>query len=479
MIKRLGLVVSYGITILYQKGIGASQKILDTLYQAVSELGGIYVKLIQFICLRTDIFAEQDKIRFLSFYDTVTTEQLDVWEILTKELGKDVKNQFAALEIQPFASGTFGQVYRGKLVDGTDIVVKILRPGLKVKLAFDFLIMKIAALIFTLFYEQHLINVKDLLNEFKAFTYKELDYQEEAANAQYFYNLYRNHPYVVIPKTFLHLTTKTVLVQEYVGGIPVTEILKNRGVYSGNFKPVINRLAYELGIQGFTGSLFYADPHPGNIKIIPGDKFAFIDFGIVGVSPKNRRTYYNIVKEVMQSADTLNTKRIGENFLEWGAGGLSTYLSVLDAYFQGRNGKLRDLVIDKYSSLLENYRERFRIIEAVEEENFVKMYIDIIRAGELLGVKIPKGMLATMRTVAIFKSWVTYLDPEYHMMKDVYKEILSAVNQKYLINEDDLSPKRVGMEEAIENVLEWVTRIAEKDFAWYNAVRSSFGRLYA
>ncbi|HCM82037.1 MAG: hypothetical protein UW22_C0069G0006 [Candidatus Gottesmanbacteria bacterium GW2011_GWB1_44_11c] len=86
MIKRLTLVFSYGFTFLFQVGVGASHRAMDTLYQAISDLGGIYVKLIQFICLRTDIFAKNEKIRFLSFYDTVPLEQLNVWSVLIHEL---------------------------------------------------------------------------------------------------------------------------------------------------------------------------------------------------------------------------------------------------------------------------------------------------------------------------------------------------------------------------------------------------------
>ncbi len=479
MIQRVVRVVSYGCRFLFYKAIGLSDRAFDTLYRAIGDLGGVYVKLIQFICLRTDIFADDQKIRLLGFYDTVPQDTLDVRAILKRELGDQSLKQFATLVREPFASGTFGQVYRGRLIDGTDVVVKILRPGLKTKLWFDFAVMHVATALFTLLYEQHLIDIKELLRDFKRSTYKELDYQQEAKNGNYFYEKYRGHPYVVIPKTYEHLTSKTVLVQDYIGGISVTDIIRNRNAYDGDLRLMIKQLSYELGIQGFTMNYFYADPHPGNIKLLSDGKFAFIDFGIVADSPKNRNTYYHIIKEMIATAENMDTRRISEEFLKWGAGGLSKTLDVLDSYFHNKKGKLHDLVIEKYASLLETYRQRFRAIEAVEEENFAQIYLDIVRAGELLGVKIPEGMLATMKTVATSKSWTSYLEPEYHCMREVYKEVLATVNQKYMINEDDLKPTSVGMEEAIEQVLEWLGRVAEKDFAWYNEVQSSLGRAYA
>ena len=479
MIRRLFCVFSYGTQFLFFKAIGSREKAFTIFNRALGELGGIYVKLIQFICLRTDIFADDEKMTLLGFFDTVPVEQLDVRAILKHELGDQSLGQFATLVREPFASGTFGQVYRGRLIDGTDVVVKVQRPGLKMKLAFDFLVMHIALFFFTLFYEQHFIDLKEMLRDFEKSTYKELDYQQEAANGNYFYEKYKHHPHVVIPKTFEHLTSKTVLVQEYVGGVSVTDIIKNRNTYDGDLRPIIKELTYEMGLQGFTMKYFYADPHPGNIKLLGDGKFAFIDFGIVGESPRNRNTYYHIIKEMIATSDNMNTRKISEQFLEWGAAGLSKRLDVLDSYFHNKDRKLKDLVLDKYASLLEGYRERFHAIEVVQEENFAQMYLDIVRAGELLGVKIPEGMLATMKTVATSKSWVMYLEPEYHCMREVYKEITDSVNKKYLINEDDLEPKTVGMEESVEQVLEWVSRVAEKDFAWYNEMRSSLGRVYA
>ncbi len=155
------------------------------------------------------------------------------------------------------------------------------------------------------------------------------------------------------------------------------------------------------------------------------------------------------------------------------------HLMLIDGYMRGERGKLRDLVVDKYADLLDRYRERFREIEAVEEENFAKMYVDIIRAGELLGVRIPQGMLASMRTIAIYKSWVTYLDPDYHFMRDVYRDVLASINKKYMYNEDEVAVKPVILEEAVEDVLEWVSRIAEKDYPWYQSVSTQLGKLYA
>jgi predicted unusual protein kinase regulating ubiquinone biosynthesis (AarF/ABC1/UbiB family) len=434
MIQRFLKIVVYFTSYSFFKLTHQKKQASDLIYRAVNELGGMYVKLIQFICLRTDIFAESDKLRFLRFYDAVPVQLIDINNFLSRSLGPDCMDNFQYIEPSPFASGTFGQVYRGKLQDGTDIVVKVLRQGVRKNLIFDFFLLRICAVLFNLLFYQTTIDVWALLHEFETLTFQELDYLEEAKNAEYFYHQYMGHPHVVIPKTYLMLCAKNILVQEYIGGVSVTDLIRNTNGYTQNLRPFMFQLAYELGLQGFLFDKFYADPHPGNIKILPNGMFAFIDFGIVGHSPNNRRNYYHIIELLIANADNMDTKQVGKEFLEWGAERLNAYLAQLDDQISSGAKTMRSLVIDKYARALEAYRNRFRQIEAIEEENFSKMYLDIIHAGEVLGVKIPEGMLATMRSIAIYKSWVTYLDPEYHMMRDVYKHIIASVDKKHLYN---------------------------------------------
>lgn len=487
MIRRFFQVLSYVVIYLYLVAKKETHQTIDLIFSAVSNLGGLYVKLIQFICLRTDIFGEEEKMRFLSFYDAVPVQPLSVDTILKAQLGQGTLSQFMSITPTPFASGTFGQVYRATLTDGTDVVIKILRPGVRRKLFVDFMILKAAAFVFNLFHYQRIIDVHQLLREFEELTYRELDYTKEVQSAAYFYESYRNHPFVVIPKTFAHLSTSTVLVQEYIGGVPLTDLIVHRihstetnlRLTQEELRAFLRRMAYELGIQGMTQDIFYADPHPGNIKLMPGNRFAFIDFGIVGTSPPNRRTYYHIVELLLAHSGELDMKRIGTEFLQWGAGDFYKQAMAFDRYQGDKDRSLVHLITDKYAVLLESYRERFRQIEAVEEENFAKMYLEIIRAGELLGVKIPEGMLASMRTIAIYKSWASVIDPDYHYMRDVYRQILGAVDKKYIYNADEVSPKSMNMEEALEGVLEWVSRVAEKDYPWYYQVDKEIGNLYA
>lgn len=485
MIIRIAKIIKYLLQFIYYKNIRHSQAYNDVIYTAVKDLGGIYVKLLQFICLRADFFSDDQKIIFLGFYDEVPLEKIQINEILSRELGSEKLKNFISVEQVPFASGTFGQVYKARLSDKTDVVIKIKRKGLLLKLKADFFLLRIFIWIFNQFYYQRYIDINGLVKEFEANTYEELDYEKEAEHARYFYNIYVGHPYVFIPKTYTELTTQNILVQDYVGGITVTDLIRlkaegknqeyftiTQNDYHTDMLVVIRSIAYELGMQAFKHDIFYADPHPGNIKILPNNRYAFIDFGIVGISPKNRRNYYNIIKLMTDRAENFDMHGIGKEFLNWGALKFYKYIQLLDENFSIDDKKLTEVLLNKYVELLNTNKEKFREIELREKENFVQIYFDIIKTGQYLNVKIPEGMLASLKTVAIYKAWNNFLEPEYHHMRQTYQDIVQNLNECTLVNKDEIIEKNIELEDAIEAVLDWVGGVAESDVPFYNKLSS-------
>lgn len=490
MIDRAIKVFFYLVKFFWQRSILKSDKYFDVLHEALSDLGGLYVKLVQFICLRTDVFSDAQKLRFLSFYDAVPFERIDMQKTIMTELGHAAVDCFRFISTQPFASGTFGQVYKGELVDGTEVVIKVKRGQLNLKLKFDFFLVKIAAQLFNLFYYQKIVDVNNLISEFEAMTYQELNYEKETLNANYFYDLYENHPHVLIPKTFVELCTKNVIVQEYIGGISVTDMIRMKiNLNDEDYRKwlqqnlttdlsfVLRSLVIELGLQGLVQEKFYADPHPGNVKILPNNHYALIDFGIVGTSPLNKRSYYSMLQLIVKKAESMDMQKLGETFLEWGATNFYRYLETLDDYFSQTEGELLKLVKDKYARLLEEKRERFREIELLEQENFTKLYFHILEAGQNLNVKLPQGMLAVLRTISVYKSWHEYLEPELHQMRDTYRDLLGIVDKQKLLNEEQLNARPIPVEEALENMLDWLGGVAENDPPFYQRLSREIGTI--
>lgn len=448
-----------------------NKNIAEIVFTAVTDFGGVYIKLIQFICLRTNIIPESEKLRFLSFYDEAPIETIPIRDFLNSELGQEKSSQISYIAERPFASGTFGQVYRATLINGEDIIVKVKRKNLISKLRVDFFVLRLFARIFDLLVEQKIIDLQKTLHEFEQSTYQELDYEIEAKNADYFFKQLKGHPRIFIPKTYVQMCTKNVLVQEYVGGIAVTDLIRfnteHPGIYKNWLKEhyhtdpyiIYTNIVYDLAMQGLHEGIFYADPHPGNIKILPNNRYAYIDFGIVGVSPENRLLYYKLVSAITKKASEMDMQEMGEVFLEWGAKSFMQHLEIFDEYFSDEKHPVKEMIVKRYKAILESKRDAFSAFD--EEENFFQLCFDIVASGTLLNVRVPEGFLASLKTMIVFKSWVAYLEPEYHFMRQTYKRIIADVNpQKLNVSKSEIQPTP---ETALEVLLDWSEQIAETD----------------
>ncbi len=490
IIMRLFKLLKYLLTYIYRKFVSKSQNETEIIFQAVEELGGIYVKLIQFVALNTDLLNKKDRTRSLMFFDQVPMSKLNLEATLTEELGSEKLSMFDSIEKKPFATGTFAHVYRAKMTNGQETVIKIKRPNIKSTLWLDFVLLKFLVRIFNLFFYQKTVDLIGIINEFKSNTYKELNYLKEADNAIYFHKKYKGHDQIHIPFTYTDLSTSKIIVQEYVGGVSLTEVLRMKiQVPDDQFKSwlfskigtnahsILKNLGYELFIQGIRFEKFYADPHPGNIKLLPNNKYSLIDFGIVGLSPKNKRNFYNIIKLVVQRTDDLNTKNLGKEFLEWGAAYFYQCLQVVDGHLSKDSSRLDDLVLKNYKMILDGKKEIFRQIEIEQEENFTQMFRTIIEAGGKFNLQIPTEMLCILRTIYLCKAWGEILEPGLHYMRETYQMVLDNVDYHSLINYDYLEETSIPFEVALEKVLDWLTGIAESDSSLYKKLQLSLSSL--
>lgn len=453
----------------------------DVVFEMVESMGGVYVKLLQFLSLRVDLIPDTAKLRFLTFYDQVKVDPVNVRAHLARELGADKLAQFQEIDPTPFASGTFGQVYKGKLADGKKIIVKVKRSHVRKALRVDFAIIRALGALFDLLYEQHIVRVQNLIGEFRAMTYRELDYRAEVENALYLHAQYRDHPVLTIPYTYKELSTNNVIVQEYIGGVAVTDLLRMRSegqdirqwmlrTYNTDLHFVMTRFSYDCLWQIFTMDKFYSDPHPGNIKILPNNRYAFIDFGIMEPSPANKRDYFRVIKFLSEGASALNTKGLGRQLMAIGARHLYTSLLTYDRILAEDEDSLTTTVLNRYGELIDGWREQFRELEEGQKENYTKVWLDLFMMGERFNMRIPKGVFAGLRASALITSFCRHLDPEYKTMKRIYHDITRDINESELLNTESAETEHVGIEQAVEAVGDWFSSLAEADLMLYRDV---------
>jgi ubiquinone biosynthesis protein len=277
------------------------------LFDTFQGLGGIYVKFLQILVLDAGFLKGWAGPAEYDVFEAVAFEDIDLPSLLKTDI-PDYEQQFLTINVQPFAAGSFGQVYRGKLRDGTDVVLKVLRPSLVQNLQHDLRLLSWIVRLTGLMSKRRPFNIRELYKQFAGTIKEETNYPREIKNAVWFYNYFLDNKDVVVPRTFENLSGEHIIVQEYVGGISLAEVFRAQGegeepslyVYEkvgSNVWTQLEIFGTELLIGILTADFVIGDPHPGNIRLLPGNKVGLIDFGIAAAAPANRHAFLNLLKE--------------------------------------------------------------------------------------------------------------------------------------------------------------------------------------
>ncbi len=201
---------------------------------------------------------------------------------IEKELGRKISEVYQEFDVEPIAAASLGQVYRAKLFTGEEVAVKVQRPNLNGIIKGDIEILRKV----TKFAERfpslnENADWSGMLQEFDETVHEEMDYSAEGKNAERFAEHFKEWTNVHVPKIHWHATTGKVLTMEFIHGTKVTSLdeLKTRNVSSEK----VNRLLIRTYLkQLLEDGFFHADPHPGNLLVMPDGRLAFFDFGMVG-----------------------------------------------------------------------------------------------------------------------------------------------------------------------------------------------------
>jgi ubiquinone biosynthesis protein len=273
---------------------------------SMQTLGVTYVKLGQYLALRTDLLP-RDIIQELNqlFDRAVPLDPATVRRQLEHELGRPLEEVFSEFCFDPLGSASIGQVHWAKSRDGEPLAVKVERPGVTEVFAADVRnILRLAHLIDALGLSAK-NSLTDLVQEFADFTLREMDFRQEAGTAE---RLGKEMTAgTLVPLVRFDLTTERVLTMEYIEGISLLKIceLAQAGDYTEiekhvpgiDFHEIVRRLTESFLHQVFVACRFHGDPHFGNIMIRPDGTPVFIDWGIYGeISKKQRDQLRNYIE---------------------------------------------------------------------------------------------------------------------------------------------------------------------------------------
>ena len=277
------------------------------------EMGGVMIKLGQFLSARVDVLPPEVTRPLSGLQDEVPAVPWPLVEAqIVRELGAPPHHIFAEFQRRPRASASLGQVHLARLADGRPVAVKVQRPGIRAVIETDLAVLRqVIRWLKLIGFIRRRADLDALYKEFSASLQAELDYVQEAANAKRFTEQFADDPAVCVPCPVVEMTTRRVLVMERIEGIKIDDFsaLEAAGI---SRRAVARKLFRTYLQQIFVDGFFHADPHPGNLFVLPDDSapapdagrpfvLVFVDFGMVGeIPPDVRRRLRAVLVAVVQ-----------------------------------------------------------------------------------------------------------------------------------------------------------------------------------
>ena len=390
----------------------------EVLRNVLIELGPVYVKLGQLLSTRPDILPGR-------YVETLTDLQANVppvpWQqveaLIYRELNRPIAEVFSEIDRNAIAAGSIGQVYRGVLVNGQKVALKVQRPGIDIVVAQDIsLIKSLAELVSRTEFGKN-FDIVGLAEEFSSAITAELDFTTEAEYTEQLRqnltdtNLFDTEK-LVIPQIFGDLTTTKLLTIEWLDGIPILEATlpdirdgKDESAQRNELTTVLFRAFFkQVYIDGF----FHADPHPGNIFYLEDGRLALLDCGMVGrLDPRTQQ----ILTEMLLAIVDLDARRCSQLTLELAEGGQQVNLNRLS---------------NDYDIMLRKYYNR-----SISQINFSEVIYEVLQVSRNNRIRLPSNMglyaksLANLEGVARgFYPQVNLLDQVRPLMADVFRRQL-------------------------------------------------------
>lgn len=268
------------------------------LVAAFAELGPTFVKLGQILSTRTDVLPSSITDELAALQDNVGAVPFEEIEaLLVKELGAQWRDKFASFDEEPLASASIAQVHRATLEDGTNVALKIQRPGVRPKIESDLGILHaMAGWAEEAIDEARAMDLRGVIIDFTKSIMQELDFRIEARNLHRFERNFEEEKEVVFPSVYDDLSTEAVLVMSFLEGRKFSDLI-DAGEDPG---PVVTKYFDASYAMLFRDGFFHGDLHPGNVLVLDDDKLGILDCGMVGrLSPAMKDKLIDILYAVL------------------------------------------------------------------------------------------------------------------------------------------------------------------------------------
>lgn len=448
-----------------------------TIFHEFKSWGGVYIKFLQVMAGASKFMEGWGGPQEMEVFSQVPREELNLADYI------DLAN-FAKISAEPVAAGSFALVYRGVLVTGEDVAVKVLRPSIRGDLKRDLVILGRLCKFFTRFLPQTLVNYNEAYTACAKMFVLETDYSREMANQEYFARFYHNHPHIRIPKLYRGLSSDDVIVQEFIPGPTLADVM-SRVTFEKSASQLVKELTgsdlwSQITLAGgealytaMCADYVYGDPHPGNIILLPENRIALIDFGIIANKPTSHLAFYEFVEsyyEILQGKDSF--KKLLEASVTCFAPDLSLAMrqcvfgneDLLTAVASAMTEKM-NLGLDKDASQLKIFKSG----------HLADVFINVVGTSAL-DIKIDMVNFELMKAMQAFLGSVTMLDNSEGQHS--FANIMQNAMQYALKNadvagvpRDKVSATRFSLSESYELLVRTISTLADEDELMFNLVR--------
>jgi predicted unusual protein kinase regulating ubiquinone biosynthesis (AarF/ABC1/UbiB family) len=378
------------------RGLNASRE----LREAFAELGPTYVKLAQLVASSPGLFPQVLSDELRSLLDEVPPiTEADVRQVIREELGAEPEVIFATFDLTPIASASIAQVHGATLLDGDDVVVKIQRPGIRVRIEHDLrILMRIARILERTSAKGRMANPIAVVEDFATTLGEELNFVNEARAMELFdANLrsFGNNDRVRIPSVHWPYTTPRVLTMERIHGYKIDD-LAQLGETGWDLAGALKRGVRAWMEAALEHGLFHGDVHAGNLMLDLDGNIVFLDFGIVGhLDEKTKQIIRHGLPALLIDGDF---EEVAKAIYEMGA--------VLNP-----------------QDLEQSSRDIAEIVEPIlgmpiSEISYGQILVDIVRIGTRYEVRLPRELVLVAKQMLYFERYAKLMAPDWNILND-------------------------------------------------------------
>jgi len=379
-------------------------------------LGPTYVKLGQILSLRTDLLPDSVTVELRNLLDSLPAAP---WEeiraIIETDLGMPLPAAFRSVDTAPLGSASIAQTHRAVTVEGDDVILKVVKPGIPSLLRRDGVLLRFVGRLLQLVVPQY--RPLNVIEEFIEYTLREVDMVREADNAETFAASFRDlKEHIVFPRVYRQWSGRNVLCLEFMDGVrpdspsalSLSEEERRELIDVG--AEVVVRMLYRDGF-------FHADLHPANILVLPGPRLAFLDLGMVGrLDSRLRRLmlyyYYCLIIEDYENA--------------------SRYLASVARPSAGSDPA-------GFRKEVEDISRRWRRARRVEDFSLAQLILESVRQGGRYRMYFPVEMVLMVKALVTYEGVGMLLDPGFNVAEVTHRHVVMQFRSQF-------SPLRLARE---------------------------------